>query len=55
MDKYVEVMKRPEGEKPGINQLPAADQYYEYWGYENPNHKPRPEGHGIPLDVDNNL
>ncbi|KAF2115898.1 hypothetical protein BDV96DRAFT_646073 [Lophiotrema nucula] len=56
MDKYVEVMKMPEVEKPGIKQLPAADQYYEYWGYENPNHKPKSEGgHGIPVDIDNNL
>lgn len=56
MDKYVEVMKMPEGEKPGIKQLPAADQYYDYWGYDNPNHKPIEEGgHGLPLDVDSNL
>ena len=56
MDKYVEVMKMPEGDKPGIKQRPAADQYYEYWGYENPNHKSVKEGgHGLPLDVDSNL
>lgn len=56
MDKYVKVMKMPEGEKPGIKQLPAADQYYEYWGFENPNHKPVEQGgHGIPDGVDNNL
>ncbi|KZM19143.1 uncharacterized protein EKO05_0010178 [Ascochyta rabiei] len=56
MDKYVEVMKMPMGEKPGIKQLPAADQYYEYWGYDNPNHKPVDEGgHGLPMDVDSNL
>ncbi|KAJ4344035.1 hypothetical protein N0V95_006413 [Ascochyta clinopodiicola] len=56
MDKYVDVMKMPEGEKPGIKQLPAADQYYEYWGYDNPNHKPINEGgHGLPTDVDSNL
>ena len=55
MDKYVKVMQMPEGEKPGIKQLPAADQYYEYFGYDNPNHKPKPEGHGLPLDVDSNL
>ncbi|XPS80983.1 hypothetical protein M3J09_012927 [Ascochyta lentis] len=56
MDKYVEVMKMPEGEKPGIKQLPAADQYYEYWGYDNPNHKPVNEGgHALPMDVDSNL
>jgi hypothetical protein len=56
MEKYVKAMHMPEGEKPGIKQLPAADQYYEYWGYENPNHKPKEEGgHGIPLDIDSNL
>ncbi|KAJ4378179.1 hypothetical protein N0V83_001013 [Neocucurbitaria cava] len=56
MERYVEVMKRPAGDKPGIKQHPAADQYYEYWGYENPNHKPVAEGgHGIPLDEDSNL
>lgn len=55
MDKYVKVMQMPEGDKPGIKQLPAADQYYEYFGYDNPNHKPKPEGHGLPLDVDSNL
>ncbi|KAF2796337.1 hypothetical protein K505DRAFT_300397 [Melanomma pulvis-pyrius CBS 109.77] len=56
MDKYVKVMQRPEGDKPGIKQLPAADQYYEYWGYDNPNHKPKSEGgHGLPLDIDSNL
>jgi hypothetical protein len=56
MDKYVEVMKMPEVGKPGIKELPAADQYYEYWGYDNPNHKPKAEGgHGLALDVDSNL
>lgn len=56
MDKYVEVMKMPEGEKPGIKQRPAADAYYEYWGYENPNHKPvELGGNGLPVDVDSNL
>lgn len=56
MDKYVEVMKRPQGEKPGIKQRPAADQYYEYWGYDNPNHKKVEDGgHGLPADVDSNL
>ncbi|ROV90630.1 hypothetical protein VMCG_10043 [Cytospora schulzeri] len=55
MDKYIEVMKKPEGYKPGIKQLPAADAYYEYWGYDNPNHKPKPEGHGIPLGDDSGL
>ncbi|OAG13117.1 uncharacterized protein CC84DRAFT_1078602 [Paraphaeosphaeria sporulosa] len=56
MDKYVEVMKQPEGDKPGIKQLPAADKYYEYWGYDNPNHKPVSEGGlGLPLDQDSNL
>jgi hypothetical protein len=39
-----------------INRLPAADQYYEYWGYDNPNHKTVEEGgHGLPMDVDSNL
>lgn len=56
MDKYVEVMKQPEGDKPGIKQLPASDKYYEYWGYDNPNHKPVSEGGlGLPLDQDSNL
>ncbi|KAF1939249.1 hypothetical protein EJ02DRAFT_457105 [Clathrospora elynae] len=57
MDKYVEVMEMPLGVKPGVKkQLPAADQYYEYWGYDNPNHKPVSEGgHGLPKDIDNNL
>ena len=55
MDKYVKVMQMPEGDKPGIKQHPAADQYYEYWGFDNPNHKPKPEGHGLPLDEDSNL
>ncbi|KAL5407595.1 hypothetical protein PMIN03_007070 [Paraphaeosphaeria minitans] len=56
MDKYVEVMKQPEGDKPGIKQLPAADKYYEYWGYDNPNHKPVSEGGlGLPLEQDSNL
>ena len=48
-------MKMPEINKPGVHELPAADQYYEYFGYDNPNHKPKPEGHGLPLDVDLNL
>ncbi|KAJ4313594.1 hypothetical protein N0V94_006864 [Neodidymelliopsis sp. IMI 364377] len=56
MDKYVKVMKMPEGEKPGIKQRPAADQYYEYWGYENPNHKAVEQGgHGLPMNLDSNL
>ena len=56
MDKYVEVMKKPEGGNPKINQRPAADQYYEYWGYDNPNHKAVEEGgHGLPVNVDSNL
>lgn len=56
MEKYVKVMKMPEVDKPGVKELPAADQYYEYWGFENPNHKPEAEGgHGLPMDVDSNL
>jgi hypothetical protein len=56
MDKYIEVMKQPEGDKPGIKQLPAADKYYEYWKYENPNHKPIEEGGlGLPAEQDSNL
>ncbi|KAI1559509.1 tat pathway signal sequence, partial [Pyrenophora tritici-repentis] len=56
MDKYVKVMKMPEVNKPGVKELPAADQYYEYWGFDNPNHKPEAEGgHGLPMDVDSNL
>ncbi len=56
MKKYVEVMKMPEGEKPGVQQHPAADQYYDYFGYENPNHVDKTKGgHGLPLDVDSNL
>lgn len=56
MEKYVKVMQRPEGDKPGIKQLPAADQYYAYWNYTNPNHVPKAEGgHGIPLAIDSNL
>jgi len=56
MTKYVEVMRQPERDKPGIKQLPAADQYYSYWNYSNPNHKPISEGGlGLPLDDDSNL
>jgi hypothetical protein len=56
MDKYVEVMRKPEGDQSKIKQRPAADQYYEYWGYENPNHKSvKDGGHGLPIDVDSNL
>ncbi|KAF2033088.1 hypothetical protein EK21DRAFT_45679, partial [Setomelanomma holmii] len=56
MDKYVQVMQMDEMDKPGVKQRPAADQYYEYWGYENPNHKPVEEGgHGLPMDEDSNL
>jgi hypothetical protein len=56
MEKYVEVMQMPEVNKPGVKELPAADQYYEYWEYDNPNHKPVAEGgHGLPLAVDSNL
>lgn len=56
MDKYVRVMKKPEGSKLGTKQRPAADQYYEYWRYDNPNHKSIEEGgHGLPIEVDSNL
>jgi hypothetical protein len=56
MDRYVEFMQMPEEGKPAVKELPAADQYYEYWGYDNPNHKSVAEGgHGIPMDVDSNL
>jgi hypothetical protein len=56
MEKYVEVMKMPEVGKPGIKELPAADQYYKYWGFDNPNHKSKAEGgHGLPMEVDSNL
>jgi hypothetical protein len=56
MEKYVEVMQMPEVGKPRVKELPAADQYYEYWGYKNPNHNEVDEsGHGLPMDVDSNL
>ncbi|KAK3180011.1 hypothetical protein K4F52_008589 [Lecanicillium sp. MT-2017a] len=35
MDKYIEVMTMPDG----VARLPMADQYYEYYGLDNPNHK----------------
>lgn len=35
MDKYIEVMKMPDG----VTTRPMADQYYEYYGLDNPNHK----------------
>lgn len=34
MDKWVEVMKKPEG----VNQLPMADAYYNLFSKDNPNH-----------------
>jgi hypothetical protein len=34
MDKYVEVMKKPDG----VKERPMADQWYEYWDVESPNH-----------------
>ncbi len=34
MDKYGEVMLKPEG----VKQIPMADDYYIYWGGTNPNH-----------------
>jgi hypothetical protein len=35
MDKYKKVIRKPEG----IKQLPAPDQYYEFYGLETPTHK----------------
>lgn len=35
MDKYIEVMTMPDG----VARRPMADQYYEYYGLDNPNHK----------------
>ena len=34
MDKYVKVMKKPNG----VKERPIADQFYEFHGMPNPNH-----------------
>jgi hypothetical protein len=34
MDRYVEVMRKPEG----VTERKMADQYYAYYGFPNPNH-----------------
>lgn len=56
MDKYFKIYHRGALDKgPGIKQRLQSDWYYEYWGYDNPNHKPPPAGHGVPPGDDSLL